>query len=141
VLYVDSAVLVSLHCTEATTPAIRRWIKSRRGPWAASEWVMTECVSAFGLKVRRRELTATEAHLAIASIETLIAESFEVLAIGAPHYRQARQWLGRFDLGLRAADALHLAVAHAAGCQLATYDAAFIDAANALKIKVAKISV
>jgi predicted nucleic acid-binding protein len=92
-LYLDSAVLVALHCEEATTPAVRRWIVKQREPLAVSDWVLTECVSAFGLKVRRNELNVTDAQLAIQSIEQLVEESIEVLPIAAAHYRQARQWL------------------------------------------------
>ena len=137
-LYLDSAVLVALHCEEVTTPAVRRWIVKQREPLAMSDWVLTECVSAFGLKVRRNELSAADAHLAIQSIEQLVEESIEVLPITAMHYRQARQWLQQFKLGLRAADALHLAVAHQADCRLATYDKILLDVAKALKVRAVK---
>jgi predicted nucleic acid-binding protein len=135
-LYLDSAVLVALHCHETCTPAVRRWIARQREPIAVSEWVITECVSAFGLKVRRDELKAADAELAIASIEKLAEDSMEILPVAALHFRQARQWLLHFDRGLRAADALHLAIAHEADCPLATYDKVLIAAARSLKVRV-----
>lgn len=132
--YVDSAVLVALHCNETVTAAVRRWIARRKGPWYASEWVLTECVSAFGLKVRRREIPADEAGLAVESIMELIAESFRMIPITPDHHAQARAWLFGFELPLRAADALHLAIASEAGCRLATYDTALLSAARALRL-------
>jgi predicted nucleic acid-binding protein len=137
-LYLDSAVLVALHCEEATTPGVRRWIVKQREPLAVSDWVLTECVSAFGLKVRRDELHAADAQLAVQSIEQLVEETIEVLPIAAAHYRQARQWLHQFKLGLRAAAALHLAVAHQTDCRLATYDKTLLAVARTLKVRAVK---
>lgn len=137
-LYVDSAVLVSLHCEERTTAGVRRWITRQRGPWRVSEWVLTECVSAFGLKVRCGELSADAANLAIDAIEHLISESFEIIPITSSHHRRARAWLRAFERGLRAADALHLAVAHESGCRLATCDAILVAGAKALRVRIVK---
>ncbi|MBM5811264.1 MAG: type II toxin-antitoxin system VapC family toxin [Gammaproteobacteria bacterium] len=138
--YVDSAVLVALHCEESVTAAIRRWIARRRGPWYASEWVLTECVSAFGLKVRRKEIQAAAAELAVESITELMAESFTMIPITPDHHAQARAWLRDFKLPLRAADALHLAIAAQSGCRLATYDTALLTAAQALRVAATKTS-
>jgi predicted nucleic acid-binding protein len=133
-LYVDSAVLVSLHCEETTTASIRRWMTKQKGPWFSSEWVVTECVSAFGLKVRRKELSSADATVAVDAIESLVADSFEFIPITPDHYSQARSWLREFQRPLRAADALHLAIALKAKCRLATYDDELLLAAKMLKV-------
>ncbi|HHE47931.1 MAG TPA: hypothetical protein ENL11_03215 [Candidatus Acetothermia bacterium] len=47
----------------------------------------------------------------------------------------ARDWIGRFDLPLRAPDALHLAVAFTAGLPLVTADQVLAQSAEALGIE------
>ena len=43
--------------------------------------------------------------------ETMVEESFVVLLPNRDDFDRARDWLSRFETGLRAVDALHLAIA------------------------------
>jgi uncharacterized protein len=47
-----------------------------------------------------------------ARFEAMVAESFSVLLPNADDFRLAKRYLGQFETGLRAGDALHLAVAN-----------------------------
>ena len=138
-LYLDSAILVALHCEETVTAKVRRWIARQRKTLLASEWTLTECISAFGLKVRRREISTADAKLATQSITLLFDESIEILPIEAAHFHQAQLWLQEYELGLRAADALHLAIAHLSSCTLATYDKVLIKSAKGLKVNYSDV--
>jgi predicted nucleic acid-binding protein len=56
-------------------------------------------------------LDAHTASRADARFEAVLDESFTVLLPNADDFRLAKRYLGRFETGLRAGDALHLAVA------------------------------
>ena len=43
--------------------------------------------------------------------EAMVEESFSVILPSADDFRLAKQYLGQFETGLRAGDALHLAIA------------------------------
>jgi len=56
-------------------------------------------------------LDAGTAREAGSQFETMIGESFVVLLPNRDDFDPAKEWLGIFDTGLRAGDAVHLAIA------------------------------
>lgn len=62
-------------------------------------------------------LDATAAHKAVSRFEAMIKETYTVLLPNRDDFDQARKWLNRFDTGLRAGDALHLAIASNHGAE------------------------
>ena len=59
----------------------------------------------------------------LATFNKLVAESLNVLPVTAGHFKSASQFVDHHTLGLRAGDALHLAVAAAAhGSLVCTLD-------------------
>ena len=52
-----------------------------------------------------------EAHEVRTQFESLVETSFLVLQPNADDYHLSRNWLGQFNTSLKAADALHLAIA------------------------------
>jgi predicted nucleic acid-binding protein len=55
-------------------------------------------------------------------------------------FSQARSWLeGNASLGLRAADALHLALAHRSGTTLVSADQTLVRAAQGMGLKAALV--
>ena len=56
-------------------------------------------------------LDAIAARDAGARFETIVEESFVALLPNRDDFDRAREWLSRFETGLRAGDALHLAIA------------------------------
>ncbi len=134
-LYLDTAVVLTLFVGESTSETVQTWLTRRRQAFAFSDWGLTECASALGIKQRRGELSADAAMSAFAAIETFAQQSCEWLACAPRHQASAQTWLGRYDLNLRAGDALHLALAHHAGMVLVTYDKLLLASAAALGIK------
>lgn len=134
-LYLDTAVVLTLFVGESTSEVVQTWLARRRQALAFSDWGMTECASALGIKQRRGELSADAAASAFAAIETFARQSCEWIACAPRHQTTAQTWLGRYDLNLRAGDALHLAMAHRAGMTLVTYDKLLLASAAALGVK------
>lgn len=75
----------------------------------------------------------------MARYDHLLASSLAILEIGPSHFRSAASFAARHELGLRASDALHLAVCADHGASLATLDRRMRDAALALGVMVEAI--
>jgi predicted nucleic acid-binding protein len=64
----------------------------------------------------------------------LAAESLSMLPIGAAQFRRAASFADRYELGLRAGDALHLAICADHGATLCTLDRRLAEAGTALGV-------
>ena len=132
--YLDTAIFLSTHFAETTSQAISTWLKKHPEPLATSPWALAECASACGIRVRRGDISADLASTVLTSIRQLITESCHVLPVQQEDYLQATHWLADFQLGLRAGDALHLAVVQRHGATLVSYDAVLLRAAKTLGV-------
>jgi uncharacterized protein len=121
-LYLDTSVLVAALTNEPRTPEILDWIDRQDvGEILISDWLITEVSSALSLKLRTRQLTAEERAAALSEFRRISAV-LEVMRVSTPHFRTAATFVEQFELGLRAGDALHLAVAASFGATLCTLD-------------------
>ena len=64
----------------------------------------------------------------------LVAESFTVLAVTGAHLRATAKFVDQHALGLRAGDALHLAIASEHGATVHTLDQRLAEAGPALGV-------
>ncbi len=111
-VYFDTSFLAPLLLEETTSSAIERFIAGLPvGTLAVSHWTQIEFASLLAREVRMGGLDPTTAREVGAEFEAIVAESFVVLLPSARDYTLARQYLGHHDSGLRAGDALHLAIA------------------------------
>lgn len=138
-LYVDTSVLVPLFVPEPESDLVRAWFGARTGEaLAISDWTLTEFASAMGIKVRDKGLKAEQAKRANALMEKLATDSLRVFTPTRSDYGKAAEYLGHHALGLRAGDALQLAIAQNEGVDcLYTLDRRLIKAARKLKFKAA----
>jgi len=139
-VYLDTSVLVPLFLPEPESERIQRWIERQSGELLSiSEWTLTEFASALGLKVRTKYLQLDQAREAQRVFEKLAAESLHVHVPTRADYVRATAFLGEYGLGLRAGDALHLAIAYnEAAKAVYSLDRLFVSAGRKLKIKTSR---
>ena len=109
--YVDTSVFVPLFMPEATSATIRSWFQRLSlDEIAISAWTLTEFASALGGKVRSGAANAASASAALTGFADLVSANLRVIAPLRRDFEAAADLLQRFELGLRAGDALHVAI-------------------------------
>ncbi len=141
ILYLDTSLLVAALTHEAASDRMLDWLAARDPETLAiSEWVATEFSSALALKLRARHLEPRHRADALALFATLRADTFTLLPIGPAQFRTAARFVDREALGLRAGDALHLAICADHGARLCTLDRRLAEAAPVLGVATEAVS-
>ncbi len=110
--YFDTSFLVPLILPEATSESVAAFFAVLPpDDLAVSHWTRVEFASLLAREARMGHLNAASVRKAGTRFEALVEESFIALLPNRDDFDQAQDWLGRFETGLRAGDALHLAVA------------------------------
>jgi uncharacterized protein len=111
-LYFDTSFLTPLVRTEATSAQVESFVgRLATGELAISHWTRVEFASLLARHVRMGDLAVEAAKAVSAGFDTMVEETFVVLLPDADDFDLARQYLGHHKTGLRAGDALHLAIA------------------------------
>jgi hypothetical protein len=97
--------------------------------------VTTEFSSALSTKLRAGHIEPAQRADALAMFTRLTTDSFAVVPISRLQFRTAARFVDQHTLGLRAGDALHLAVCADRGATLCTLDRRLSDAGSVLGIK------
>jgi len=136
--YFDTSFLVPLVLREATSERISSFIREHSGgEFAVSHWTCVEFSSLLAREVRMGEMGASTAAQADVRFEAMLDDSFTIFLPNADDYVLAKQYLGRFETGLRAGDALHLAIARNHRAEmLYSLDQTLIRAGNILGLPV-----
>lgn len=135
-LYLDTSLLVAALTNEPETERIQRWLgQQREEDLAVSDWVATEFSSALSIKLRTGQIMTGDRAEALAMFTRLATDSFIVMPVSRLQFRTAARLADQHVLGLRAGDALHLAVCADHGATLCTLDRRLSDAGWALGIK------
>lgn len=110
--YFDTSFLVPLILPEATSDKIAKFLRDLPAEnLAVSHWTRVEFSSLLAREVRMGGLSADAAALAEARFESMVDESFAVLLPNGDDFNLAKEYLGNYKTGIRAGDALHLAIA------------------------------
>ena len=131
--YVDTSVLVSALTSETATARAQNFLSSADPEeLAISAWVVTEFSSALSIKLRTGQIILEHRNTVLAGFRRLVADTFEVLPVDAAGFTTAARFSDQYALGLRAGDALHLAIAAEHGATLVSLDKRLVEAGASL---------
>jgi predicted nucleic acid-binding protein len=122
---------------EPATARVQAWFEDHGGEsLLVSDWVVSEVSSALAFKLRAGSLDLSLRAAALGAFARMIEDVLVVLPVGTPHFQAAAKFADRHELGLRAPDALHLAVCADHGATLVTLDRRLLAAAPHLGVAV-----
>ncbi|NHO34398.1 type II toxin-antitoxin system VapC family toxin [Acetobacter fallax] len=128
-LYIDTSILVAALTNERETSRMQDWLGGQTPEdLFISDWVVTEFSSALSIKLRTGQIIVTDRANSLAMFTRLCADSIGVLPVTSQNFRTAARFSDQYALGLRAGDALHLAVCADQGATLYTLDRRLAEA-------------
>ncbi len=131
-IYLDTSFITPLYIQEATSEAVEAILLNiPTQELALSHWTVVEFASLLSRRVRMGELSAALMQTVMQSFREDAAQSFSLLAVTTADFQLASELILQWETGLRASDALHLAIAHNAHADnLLSLDRGLIHAAQ-----------
>lgn len=139
-LYFDTSFLVPLVLPEATSERIAAFMRGLAAEeMAVSHWTRVEFASLLGREVRMGGLDPGAAARAAERFEAMLLGSFTIHLPDTTDFDTARLFLRHAGTGLRAGDALHLAIAANRGARtILSLDKTLLKAASLLGLPAAQ---
>lgn len=135
-VYLDTSVVVAYYVPEPLSGLAQQMYETE-AVLALSKLVELEVFAALSLRLRIGDLELEDVErVANLFVSHLEGDYYNQLELQPEHYRLARSYIARFDLPLKAPDALHLAVCAAEGFKLVTADRQLSHNARALDVDV-----
>ncbi len=120
--YLDASVLLPTLIEEPGSPVVDRFIEGYAEDLVISEFAVAEVASALSRLVRTDRLDLDDARARLADFDAWRAAAAADIDLQASDVRLANIFVRRFDLMLRAPDALHAAVCRRTDYLLVTMD-------------------
>lgn len=139
-LYLDTSFVAPLILQEPSTDIVERFLSGvPAGELAISHWTRVEFSSLLAREVRMGGLDPATAAEADAQFEILADDSFVVLLPDRADYDLAKTYLQNHESGLRAGDALHLAIAaNRSAKAIYTFDKTMAKAGTVLGLPISQ---
>ena len=134
--YLDASVIVSTMVDEVSSVVVERFLKRAADPLIVGDFAAMEVASAMSRLVRMKSLAAEAAVIRLGEFDAWRAAKTSSLDFQPADLRLSGVFVRRFDLGLRAPDALHAAVCQRGGHTLVTLDTRLAASAEALGVRV-----
>ena len=139
--YVDTSIIVSALVPENQSEHATEWIERQPSDsLLISPWVTVELSAALARKVRTGRLTERDRDRALVEYTTGLLPALTIFPIELTHYLTAARISDQHSAGIRAPDALHLAIASAYRVPLCTFDRRFAAGAASLGYDVELIA-
>lgn len=135
--YLDASVILPIVIEESASTAVDHFIETTTETLLVSEFAAAEVASALSRLVRVGALEPGDAAARIADFDAWRAAATVDVDIQPSDIRLAHVFVRRFELMLRAPDALHAAICRRTDCLLVTLDRRLAAAAGELGVRVA----
>lgn len=133
--YLDTSLLVAAFTAERRTDEVQVWLAAQpAGDLLISDWVSTEYSAALSVKTQSAQITPDERNRALEAFHVVAGQSLQVLPVLRADFLVAARLADRHDEGIRAGDALHLAIALRAGATLQTLDRKLAEQASVVGV-------
>jgi uncharacterized protein len=110
--YFDTSFLAPLFLRDRNSSAIEGFVAALPpDELATSQWARLEFSSLLGREVRMRSLTAEAATVLDRMFSDTVAQAFAMFPPAADDFDLAGRYIANYQTGLRAGDAMHLAIA------------------------------
>lgn len=133
--YLDTSLLVASVSSEATNQRVQAWMRDIERGFVISDWSLAEFASAVMIKQRLGTMLVDQCREAKRWFELFADDVATLLPVSRSAFRRAAELAGTVKLKVRAADALHLAIAKAVGATLCTLDRDQAAAGEAASIR------
>jgi uncharacterized protein len=135
-IYLDTSFLAPFYIQEATSTSVETILLNiPTEQLAISDWTIVEFTSLVSRRVRMSELNLEQMEAVINSFKEDVAQSYTVFTVTTADFILAAEFIQQWETGLRAGDALHLAIARNHSIEnLLSLDRGLIDAARQLSI-------
>jgi uncharacterized protein len=135
-IYLDTSFLAPFYIQEATSALVETILLNiPTDKLAISDWTTVEFTSLVSRRVRMNELNLEQMEAVIHSFQEDSSQSYTVFRVTTADFILASEFIQQWETGLRAGDALHLAIARNHSIEnLLSLDRKLIDAARQLNI-------
>lgn len=136
IFYLDTSVILPALVLEVSSNSVDSFMSASTGALMVSDFTAAEVASALSRLARMGTVSAEEALARLADFDAWRTAETETIELQPSDARLANIFVRRFDLKLRAPDALHVAICRRTGNVLVTLDGRLARAATELGVGV-----
>lgn len=135
-IYIDTSFLAPFYIQEVTSKSVEAVLLNiPTDKLAISDWTSVEFASLLSRRVRMSELTPELIETVMRSFQEDATQSYTIFTVTTADFLLATELIQQWETGLRAGDALHLAIASNRNVEnLLSLDRGLINAAQKLNI-------